>query len=82
MPEDLPRLDTTPRKSVQEEFHGTLYPYQDFKYGWVGSVLNPIRRIIYPINPFASQQVPTHDSVGNYYFPLYKSHSTINNTVQ
>jgi len=37
---------------------------QDFKGGWVGSVLNPIRRIIYPINPFASQQVPSHNSVG------------------
>lgn len=46
-----------------EDFYGTQYPYIDNKGGIVGKVLNPIRRVIAPVNPFASVQVPTRDSV-------------------
>lgn len=64
MPEDQPNFDTTPRKSRQEDFYGTLYPYLDFKGGVVGNMMGPIRRALVSVNPFASQQIPSHDSVG------------------
>lgn len=63
MPDDLPNLDNTPRRTVAEEFYGTLYPYVDYRGGMIASVQNPIRRVIYPINPFASQGIPSKDSV-------------------
>jgi hypothetical protein len=70
-----------------QDFYGTLYPYQDFKNSYISQVLNPIRRVLYPINPFASQQVPTHDSVGlgerygNMYFkpPTYQTGAVFTN---
>lgn len=62
--EERPHLDTTPRISPQEVMEGGLYPYNDWKGGWLNNMLNPIRRVIAPINPFASQQVPSRDSVG------------------
>merc|ERR1712194_164844 len=53
----------------------------------VGSVLNPIRRVISPINPFASQQVASKDSYaiadrwGNGWFknPVYVKGTTFSN---
>merc|ERR1712166_574956 len=64
MPEELPKMDTTSRRTPNEDFYGSLYPYIDYKGGMVGSVLSPIRRVLYPINPFASQQTASKDSFG------------------
>lgn len=47
-----------------EDFYGTNYPYLDYKGGVVGSVLGPIRRLVAPINPFASQQISSKESIG------------------
>jgi hypothetical protein len=64
MPEEIPQLDTTARRTPGQDFYGTLYPYIDYKGGMVGSIMMPIRRVIYPLNPFASQQVASKDSYG------------------
>lgn len=47
-----------------EDFHGTLNPYTDFNNGYAGQVLNPIRRAFYNVNPFAVQEVPSHEQLG------------------
>jgi len=47
-----------------EDFHGTLNPYTDFSGSYSGQLLNPIRRALYNVNPFAVQEVPSHEHLG------------------
>lgn len=68
MPEEKPHYDTSARRTFNQDFEGTLYPYTNYAPSTMDNILAPFRRILYPINPFASQQVPTNDSLGKLTF--------------
>lgn len=60
MSESKPKGELKPEDTI----YGTYYPVLNVNEGLWNPLLTKFRRAIAPINPFATQQIPSHERIG------------------